>query len=145
MSHHACILLFKTDKATRADAENFLDEYKDDVWDWWVIGGRWSGALLGLEGAAEDDDSLNIRPLSEVLDFVKSWHTDPASEALRLVNKAMEHGQSDYNRGYCLRHAADAYQQCFSWATSVYNTEDYSWSLPEDPTGWWAILVDMHN
>ena len=42
--HKGIILLVKA--ADRDDAEHnareFLDEYENDVWDWFQIGGRWT-------------------------------------------------------------------------------------------------------
>jgi hypothetical protein len=46
--HKGVILLVKADDAQDATSQvnNFLEPFGDgDVWDWYVIGGRWSGTL----------------------------------------------------------------------------------------------------
>ena len=45
--HKGIILLVKADNVSEAQekAEDFLDGYKHSVWDWYEIGGRWSGNL----------------------------------------------------------------------------------------------------
>lgn len=48
--HKGIMLIVKTD--VKQDALNkvkeFLEEYKDDVWDWYQIGGRWQGELAPM-------------------------------------------------------------------------------------------------
>jgi len=45
--HKAVILLVKAGNKEQAiqAAKEFLDDYKDSVWDWYAIGGRWTGVL----------------------------------------------------------------------------------------------------
>ena len=46
--HKGVILLTKASDRDEAvsQVESFLENYGDgDVWDWYVIGGRWSGTL----------------------------------------------------------------------------------------------------
>jgi hypothetical protein len=45
--HKGIILLTKASNKDEAKIaiEEFMNEYKNDVWDWYVIGGRWSGIL----------------------------------------------------------------------------------------------------
>lgn len=48
--HKGIILLVEKEEDTEVlDAvKEFMGEYKNDVWDWYVIGGRWSGTLSPL-------------------------------------------------------------------------------------------------
>jgi hypothetical protein len=55
--HKGVILLVKT--ADREDAidqvESFLEPYGDgDVWDWYEVGGRWTGTLTGYDPAKDE-------------------------------------------------------------------------------------------
>jgi hypothetical protein len=45
--HKGVMLLTKASDRDEAvsNVENFLEDYKNHVWDWYVIGGRWSGTL----------------------------------------------------------------------------------------------------
>ena len=45
--HKGVMLLTKASDRDEAvsNVESFLENYKDNVWDWYVIGGRWSGTL----------------------------------------------------------------------------------------------------
>jgi len=45
--HKGIILLVKANNKTETlhKAKEFLDRYKDDVWDWYMVGGRWSQTL----------------------------------------------------------------------------------------------------
>jgi hypothetical protein len=36
-------------KSAKAKTEVFMDEYRGDVWDWYQIGGRWTGTLDGYD------------------------------------------------------------------------------------------------
>lgn len=57
--HKGVILLTKAKnrEEAKAKAEEFLEPYGDgDVWDWYVIGGRWSGTL---DNYSPEDDPIN--------------------------------------------------------------------------------------
>jgi hypothetical protein len=56
--HKGIILLTKADSVSTAQAKviDFLDEYGDGkVWDWYVIGGRWSGTLNEINNKWEKE------------------------------------------------------------------------------------------
>jgi hypothetical protein len=46
--HKGIIMLTKVDSQEKAKekVESYLKDYEGDVWDWYVIGGRWSGLLI---------------------------------------------------------------------------------------------------
>ena len=45
--HKAVILIMQAEsrKDAKTTTDKFMDDFKNDVWDWWVIGGRWSRTL----------------------------------------------------------------------------------------------------
>ncbi len=45
--HKGMILITEAQDKNEAESkvENFLEEYKHQVWDWYVVGGRWSGVI----------------------------------------------------------------------------------------------------
>lgn len=58
MSHFTCLVIVKPDSENpEADAATLLAPYNENDewfregsrWDWWVVGGRWSGALTGYK------------------------------------------------------------------------------------------------
>lgn len=57
--HKGVILLLKADdrESAKQQAEDFLEGYQNDVWDWYVIGGRWTGKLSGYD---PHEDSANV-------------------------------------------------------------------------------------
>ncbi len=48
--HKAVMLIVKAHDRQEAvnNAKEFMEEYKEDVWDWYVIGGRWTCQLLPM-------------------------------------------------------------------------------------------------
>ncbi len=62
--HKGVILLVAADGIAEAKeaAESFMDEYADAVYDWYQIGGRWSGTLTGFN---PEDDPDNREPCGQ--------------------------------------------------------------------------------
>jgi hypothetical protein len=80
--HKGIILLVKTN--SEEDAEDlvveFLTNYRDTVYDWYEIGGRWD-KLLG---------NSNIMKLSKCLDIVKDYKKDLQKEIEEAWNTLLE-------------------------------------------------------
>jgi len=83
MTMHKCvILLTKADTAKQAihNTVDFLEPYGNGkIWDFYVIGGRWSGLLAGLE-SNEGRDTYKDNPeeddvmlLSRCVDYIKEY------------------------------------------------------------------------
>lgn len=208
--HKGVILIVKattSDEAVSA-AKEHMDDYGDgDVWDWYVIGGRWSGTLNSrnkefevlakaivpagehgfrsttdieaarpkLQAAWESlgETSVNpwsrdqydknrlgddVLPLADCLAVVQDWHQDPVEvgkaeeERAKLWLKSEEDGgrscsgHPDWNMyGYTLGCAAKMFKQDFSFECNVYNTTMWNFSIPDDPAGFYAVMIDMHN
>lgn len=202
--HKAVILLVKAEnkESTVEQAHSFMEPYGESkVWDWYKIGGRWSGELAPMykefiekskdilkpekEGflstqevnskqpelqvlweqlkglgpnpysdhykLPDEGGEYDVMPLSECLEIVKEWWQDPVKEGLKQLEEAKrwlkpKNEKDDYNMyGYCLREASNLFQQHFSFDTNVYNTETFDFSIPEDPSGFFAVMIDMHN
>lgn len=198
--HKGTILLMQLEcrEEAREKTEAFLEEYKDRVWDWYQIGGRWTGTLdkynpeddpanivkcdlcdgtgdrkdlsppahkescggcNGCHGKGKrvvwptqfGDRDGDIMPLDKCLDVVKEWAQDPEEAGKAEVQTAEErYGKSgkipNLNMyGHCLGKAGELYQQNFGFESNVFNTHAFDYSIPDDTTGWWAVIVDMHN
>lgn len=57
--HKGVILLVKAEDREEAKqkADSFLESYQDDVWDWYQLGGRWTGLLTGYK---PEEDPRNL-------------------------------------------------------------------------------------
>ncbi len=201
--HKGTILLCKAVNRESAVSEirEFMECYGESkVWDWYVIGGRWTGLLcqnkdkfdkkakeilkpkdgmiqqseieakqpklqqiwedLGETGQnpycdhyklPDTGQDSDITPLARCLAKVNDWHQDSIKEGKQAEKHAKgwlngERGTNDYNMyGYCLKEAANHYQQEFSFDSNVFNIESYNYAIPENTDGWWAVIVDMHN
>ena len=59
--HKGVILLAKAENQddAKAQVEEFLNDYEGDVWDWYQIGGRWTGTLDKYD-PEKDENNIEI-------------------------------------------------------------------------------------
>lgn len=124
------------------NVETFLEDYGNgNVWDWYVIGGRWSGVL----------NQTNCIELSSCIDVVNEWKLDMKEESekyfnlmLKEVAKNQEHDLSAYYAGLYRNAKYDS----FSFESNVYDIDNQT-NNPEialsNPEGWFAVMIDIHN
>lgn len=231
--HKGVILLVKAEdsKQARFRADRFMGAYRDIEWDWYVIGGRWSGTLIENEKKFKEgmidiyrkmdpefkDDgfisynlieredvqkalqelweslgekSLNpvsrdgflhysgkqiktkysnpepydgmgqgqefkddIMPLKDCLKAVKDYGYDPEEKSKQYEKEAQEYlNKDDWDdktkammRGFKLKEAGRILREDFCFETNVYNVEEFNYSIPENPDGYYAVMIDMHN
>jgi len=208
--HKGIIVLTKAEDKAEAlkNVKGFLGEYEETVWDWYAIGGRWSGTLSphnkefvekakgilkpeegGFVSQKEVDNNQgelqsmwesiggigtnpyfdhyklpddggveDIMPLSECIEIVKEWEQTievakkeelDAKRWLAIggnIRRDKNEPWDDWNMyGYSLRKAGELYQQNFCFDCNVFNTETYNYSIPDDTTGYFAVMVDIHN
>jgi hypothetical protein len=202
--HKGVILLVKAtdrDEATKK-VRTFMEPYGDGkVWDWYVIGGRWSNILipadkakayneyadnvledleghpgfitdvevkkkrpllqakwaeLGLAGncshtdnysLSDDGDAYDVVVLSDCLEKVKSWVKDVPAEIEEVWVKLVE-AKTDKSSmvGYYAKELYNLDYGNFCFDSNVYDiTEEEAESIPDDPTGYFAVMVDIHN
>jgi len=86
--HKGVILIVKADDANEAQekVEEFLEMYNGVVWDWYVIGGRWSGIL----------NKLNQRFLTAANRFMAKKCKVKTKE-LRVTDKLLKECANDLN------------------------------------------------
>lgn len=124
--HKGVILLVKSDDAEEARecADSFMGEYQNHVWDWYQIGGRWSGILSNYNPRTDPDNFEtcpscggsgcsrcengtclkwptnwvdhpgNIIPLASCIDVVNEW-IESSSDPEALLEQAEEYKNSD--------------------------------------------------
>lgn len=197
--HKGVVLIVKADNREEAKekADEFMERYGEgNVWDWYVIGGRWSGTMNEKNNAfneavrqkfqpkhdfgysMQEVEALrpqlqalweemggkgvntwsrdqyrhegfpdDILPLSECLAVVKEYGGDPDEKIKGMEERAEEYKQKGDKimRGYMMRCAGEMLSQNFCFNCNVYNTEEYNYSIPEDPAGFFAVMIDMHN
>lgn len=217
--HKGMILLTKAEDADDAIAnvESFLENYGEgNVWDWYDIGGRWTGLLSGYDPAddPENQETCNLcggtgfrtdqigksarveqptytcngcgeynqetkewghgkygpgvklkwptswvkhhgdaMPLSLCLPKVQEWARDlkkTTQEFLYKMNEELEAEKANPDgykmSGYYARQYADDIGGYFCFNTNVYDVElGEAESIPEDTTGYWAVVCDLHN
>ena len=129
--------------------ESFLTGYGEgNVYDWYAIGGRWSG-LLGKE------DSVLLK---DCIDEVKKYSGKSMQTRAKeywdkmLEEKAKENKQKSKGSGYVGTMSAyyarlynDATYDRFSFESDVYDVDEYTNKIPKDLTNYYAVVVDLHN
>jgi hypothetical protein len=200
--HKGIILLVKaTDRGDAIEKVNeFMAPYGEGkVWDWFVIGGRWSNMLipedkakvyreyadsilttdmpgfistkeiaiklpllqakweeLGLNGNCshvdnyslpDTGDKYDVIPLSNCLSKVKDWVKDIPTEMEAAYQKLVEAHDGKYSMlGYYAKELYNLDYRNFYFNSNVYDiTENDAESIPEDITGYYAVMVDLHN
>lgn len=158
--HKGVILLVKAGSAdeARANAEKFLEGYEGSIWDWYQIGGRWQGLLTGYEpdkdhakkgkwptqyGEYEGD----ILPLKDCLAKVVEYKGDATKiEAKHQENIDKYRTEGNHSMmGYCMKELGEFLGEDFCFEANVFNTNSFTYAIPEDTEGFWAVVVDMHN
>ena len=146
--HKGVICLTKaTDKEDAiSNVESFLESYGDGkVWDWYEIGGRWSGTL-------GDDDSTQ---LTNCVIVVEEWKQDLEAEADELWDKLIDArskeklGEEKFGMsGYYAARYSEAKYDSFCFNSNVYDIDNNT-NNPEEalkqPEQYFAVMVDMHN
>jgi hypothetical protein len=201
--HFLSFLIVKADSREEAvrRARDFLEEYQNQVWDWYVIGGRWSGYITqsNLDQATYEKFSKEFRenalgliskdnpeckqrkrahelfmkyfpnfegdipiyrdpylhdgylddvvPLGCCEEIIQKFIDDFHSRYGKLVEKAKKEIESDgtINRITAWELGRYSYDDSYSTDHTVFNVENYSVSIPDNPEGYYVVTVDLHN
>ena len=136
----AVIILTKADSIELAEdnVNEFMEQFQNDVYDYYTIGGRWENELKERE---------SILPLSECIDKVKEWVRDMQEVTQEHFNKLIEFKESaPMQSAYYAGLYKDAVYENFCFKSNVYNSSTYeSETIPEDIENYYAVIIDMHN
>ena len=80
----------------------------------------------------------------DLMIFIKDW--DWKKRADEFLEQAEKH-KADGNTslfGTFLINAGELYAQCLTIDTYVYNFDSGDYSISDDDSGWWVIVVDFH-
>ena len=126
--HKGAILLFKSsyEEDVRERVDEFMGHYQGSVWDWYSIGGRWSGTLskydpgtdpenfetcqsCGGVGCSRCENGRRLKwptewkghpgdifPLKDCIDVVKEW-AEAIDDPDELVQKSEEYKLDSYD------------------------------------------------
>jgi len=168
--HKGIILLVKatTRKEAKHKAVAFLQPYGNgDVWDWYQIGGRWTGELTGYSPENDPDNQDkdgkakwptdwkeiddNVMPLNHpiVLAKVQEWACDWKANALENIRKSEATFAGDEGMtGYLLERRGTIMQDKFSFESNVFDVDNecnVDGDLPVPHSDYWAVMMDLHN
>jgi len=104
---------------------------------------------MGHSQEFEDD----IRPLKDCLKAVKDFGYDFEEKSEQYIKEAeefknredLDDGAKSMMKGFRLEEAGRVLRQDFCFETNVYNTAEFDYSIPENPEGFYAVMIDMHN
>lgn len=137
----------------------FLNSYAGPgrYWDYWLIGGRWSGVLRQRAGLSELGDPWmdNVVPLDQCWDVVVHYHARRQQVIQEACNELDDYLLAQYpvrdvnfRDGKLFFFVRQAYllmrRRGFAPEVLVYNITYCSRRLPRNPAGWYAVMVDMH-
>lgn len=89
------------------------------------------------------------------LPTVRKWAPRIPRDAKNMMKQARQYKKEQMARrrddswmayyGYLVIKAGELYAERFCNEAHVFNVTDYSYLIPEDPSGWWAVMIDYHN
>ena len=88
--HKGVILLVKASNIDEAkdNTQEFMTQYGDgDVWDWYVIGGRWSGTLnsKAKEFFQKTEEHFKVTYPENTHNFISTKMVEEQAEAIKLI------------------------------------------------------------
>jgi len=112
---------------------------------WEKMGGKDTNPYNTDQYYGEYND--DIIPLKDCLETVKEWKKYTDEELPEKEKRAEEYkAKKDMSMyGYMLRSIGNLYSQYFCFDCSMFNTEDYDYSIPKDIENYYAVMIDMHN
>lgn len=149
---------FRTDplgERTRAEQPTYTcngcGEYNQETQEW-GHGKYGPGIKLKWPSSWVEHDG-DAMQLSLCLPKVQEWCNDldaSAAEFLAKMNAAIEEEKANPDQykmsGYYSRLYGDAVQGNFCFETNVFDIYTYeAEKIPEDITGYWAVVCDLHN
>lgn len=119
--------------------EAVSDRNPDSKWDWWSVGGRWSG-ILKLKKSDERRDILPFGDIdfdtmtaSNIQKAEKNW---AAAEGKNGQDRFLNHGVGKEDT-----HESFVFERSFPIVTFAVITKDGKWH-ERGSMGWWAIVSD---
>jgi len=85
----------------------------------------------------------DVAPLKEVMGLVKRW-LQSIEDTIKEYQKDLRDDNLKYLHDFIKRRIAELQAQVFCDDTNVFNLERGDYSIPDDPEGWYAVIVDMH-
>ena len=171
--HSMVILLVKSESKDIAKGQildvvdNFLEYYVDDVFDWYQIGGRWTGILSPYFKEFEKK-SKNILKLNTFGNISCNEVENKQEQLQEIWENLGGKGKNPYANHYelsieggiydvmklsdCIEivkelqiHNKDIKTQEFCFECAVYNLETFDYLIPENIEDYYAVVVDLHN
>lgn len=114
---------------------------------------KFAKEFLNTESGQYDYFEINkdgrTGPLFQYLDFITELATSInadllARNYLAMAEGALKKGIKE-SAGYWYKAAGAMLQRSFSSEIGVYNTEDYSYEMPDEAEGYFVVEVDLHN
>lgn len=181
--HKGVILIVEAGNREEAidNAECFLSDYGEGrVWDWYEIGGRWTGQLDGYEpdkdpinyekcdlcegtGVREDmevKDGCNacagkgvrlkwqfaphendVMPLADCIEAVKRYGGHTGAK-IKEYEKHEKEAVRKSEKGYYKKCIGELMMEEFCFDADIYNVSSFDYSIPDDLSGFWAVVVD---
>lgn len=92
-------------------------------------------------------DAYDVTPLVDCIEKVKEWAKDVPAEIEETWRKLIDAKENNkFMVGYFAKRLMNLDYENFCFDSNVYNvTELTAESIPEDITGYFAVMVDLHN
>lgn len=147
--HFNCLFIVKAEDKSEAESEveNFLESYNQTEYDYYVIWWRWENVI-----------PWSVAPLSQCMETVKEYSSYHKEKTIEAYNSMQEQLQKHTDQVESIKtwHLDMAWYYAIEWGNLVcdyffnecllYDIE-YWWAdhIPEDPTWYYVVSVDMHN
>ena len=143
--HKAVICLTKASDRDEAisNVESFLEEYGDgDVWDWYVIGGRWSGTLNSKSKEFFEKAEAHFKKMyPDKGEFLSTKMVQEQTQALELIWESLEGvGSNPYARSSYDDFGND--DDIVPLSTCIDVVKEWTKDLNQEAENYWAKMLE---
>lgn len=138
-------------------SQSTVDANQDSLQAKWVeLGMSGSNPYANHYDLPDDGGGYDVLPLAECIETVKKWVRDLVEEEKKAWEELLAEKQKEDQEGkkpgewgfagYRGRRWAETRDGQFCFDSNVFDiTKEHAEKLPDDLTGYWAVMVDMHN